>query len=68
VNIISNPNIKNKYKATNILFETKKKLSIYKLSKQIIESYENFLSNLHSYNYSNFKKKAESMASNYFLS
>lgn len=68
MNIISNPNIKNKYKATNILFETKKKLSIYKLTKQIIESYENFFGNLNSYNYSNFKKKAESMASNYNLS
>ena len=64
INIISNPKIKNKYEATNILLETRKKITIKKTMKLIISFYENFFSNLSTYNYNNFKEKAESMALN----
>ena len=62
INIVSNPNINNKYQATNILLETKKKLKIEEVINLIIFSYENFFVNLNSYNYVNFKKKADLMA------
>ena len=64
VNVISNPNINNKYQATNILLETRKKPSIKKIINLIISSYEKFFFNLNSYNYKDFKKKAEMMVSN----
>ena len=64
VNVISNPNINNKYQATNILLETRKKPSIKKIINLIILSYEKFFFNLNSYNYKDFKKKAEMMVSN----
>ena len=64
LNVISNPNINNKYQATNILLETRKKPSIKKIINLIILSYEKFFSNLNSYNYKDFKKKAEMMVSN----
>ena len=63
VNIVSNPNINTKYQTTNILSETKKKPSIKEIVNLIISSYEKFFINLHSYNYTDFKKKAELMAS-----
>ena len=62
VNIVSNPDINNKYQATNILLETKKELKIEEVINLIIFSYENFFVNLDSYNYVNFKKKADLMA------
>ena len=64
MNIVSNPNINNKYQATNILLETKKKLKIEEVINLIIFSYENFFINLDAYNYVNFKKKADLMALN----
>ena len=64
LNINSNPIIKKKYKATNIYHETKKKKIIFKIINLIIMSYKKFFLNLSSYNYSNFKKKAELMAIN----
>ena len=64
INIISNPCINNKYQATNILLETRKKPSIKKIINLIILSYEKFFFNLNSYNYKDFKKKAEMMVSN----
>ena len=64
INVISNPNINNKYQATNILLETRKKPSIKKIINLIILSYEKFFFNLNSYNYKDFKKKAEMMVSN----
>ena len=64
VNVISNPNINNKYQATNILLETRKKPSIKKIINLIILSYEKFFFNLNSYNYKDFKKRAEMMVSN----
>jgi len=64
VNIISNPNINNKYQATNIFFETKKKPKIKEIINQIIISYEKFFIDLNSYNYMSFKKKADLMSLN----
>ncbi len=64
VNIVSNPNINNKYQATNILLQTKKKPKNEEIIDLIISSYEKFFVNLNSYNYVYFKKKADLMALN----
>jgi len=64
VNIVSNPNIKSKYQATNILIETKKKPEIKEILDLIIASYEKFFFDLNLYNYEHFKKKADLMALN----
>ena len=53
-----------KYQATNIFLETEIKPSIREIMDKIVFSYENFFLNLNSYNYLNFKKKAELMAIN----
>jgi BirA family biotin operon repressor/biotin-[acetyl-CoA-carboxylase] ligase len=65
INIISNPIVNNKYEATSIFLETKKKPSVKEIIKLIIASYEKFFFNLKSYNYINFKKKADSMSLNF---
>ena len=62
INIISHPIISNRYQATNIFFETKMKPTTEEILKLIITSYEKFFSDLNSYNYLSFKKKADSMA------
>ena len=64
VNIISNPEINDKYQTTNILLETQKRPMIKEMIDLIISSYEKFFINLNSYNYKHFKKKAELMALN----
>ena len=64
INVISNPDIDNKYEATNILSETKKKPEIKEIVDFIILSYEKFFIELNLYNYKNFKKKADSMVLN----
>ena len=64
VNIVSNPKINNKYQATNILLETKKKPTIKEIIDLIISSYEKFFIDLNSYNYGHFKKRANLMALN----
>ena len=64
VNIVSNPNTKSKYQATNILLETKKKPKIKEILDLIIASYEKFFVDLNSYNYKHFKEKADLMALN----
>ena len=64
LNIASNPFIKNKYKATNILNETNKRIPLIKIEKLIISSYEKFFENLDSYNYKDFRKQVELMALN----
>lgn len=64
MNIISNPYINDKYKTTNILLETKKEPKIEEVINLLISSYENFFVNLNSYNYINFKKRAELMVNN----
>ena len=64
VNIVSNPDINNKYQATNILLETKKKPKINEIIEMIVSSYEKFFINLNSYNYEDFKKKADLMVLN----
>ena len=64
INIISNPDIKTKYQATNILFETKKKITINEIVDLLIKSYENFFYNLKSYNFINFKAKVDLISEN----
>ena len=62
LNIVSNPNINNKYQATNIYLETNKKPSILEIVNLIISSYEKFLVNLDSYNFEKFKIRAEKLS------
>tara|TARA_B100000029_G_C17583282_1_gene960352 strand:- start:1129 stop:1716 length:588 start_codon:yes stop_codon:yes gene_type:complete len=62
VNIISNPNINDRYQATNILSETKKKPNVDELISQIVLSYEKFFEEISSYSYAKFKEKANSLA------
>ena len=64
VNILSSPNISDKYQTTNILLQTKKKPKIEEIIDLIITSYEKFFIDLNSYNYVHFKKKADLMALN----
>ena len=64
INIVSNPKINNKYQATNIFLETKKKTTIKEIIDLIISSYEQFFIYLNSYNYEHFKKRANLMALN----
>ena len=64
LNIVTNPNIKNRYKATNILAESKKKPKIEDIIDLIVITYENFFVDLNSYKYLDFKKKAETMVMN----
>jgi len=64
LNLISNPIIKNYYEATNILFETKKKISLIEINNLIISSYENFFIDLNFYDYKNFKKEADFLSIN----
>ena len=63
LNVVSDPKINNKYQTTNILLETKKKPKIKEIINLIISSYEKFFYDLHLYNYTDFKKKAELMVS-----
>jgi len=65
INIISNPSISNRYKATNMFLETNKKLSVRDIINNIILSYKNFFIRLNSYNFEKYKKKAELMSLNY---
>tara|TARA_B100000029_G_scaffold492282_1_gene553371 strand:+ start:406 stop:990 length:585 start_codon:yes stop_codon:yes gene_type:complete len=64
LNIVSNPEIHDKYQATNILSQTKKIPKIEKIIDLIIASYLKFFTNLDSYNYMDFKKKADLMSLN----
>ena len=54
INIISSPNINERYKATNILLETKEKPLVKNIINQIIFSYKKFFLNIDSYKYENF--------------
>ena len=64
INIVSNPNINTNYEATNIFLETKKKPTTEEIINLLITSYENFFRELDTYNFINFKMKAESMSVN----
>tara|TARA_B100000686_G_C16194382_1_gene667416 strand:- start:9 stop:593 length:585 start_codon:yes stop_codon:yes gene_type:complete len=64
INVISNPNTNYRYGTTNILLETNENPKLKELINLIISSYENFFLNLNSYNYSDYKKKADLMAMN----
>ena len=58
INIVSSPNFKDKYQATNIFLETKKKPLISDIVYLTISSYEKFFYNLKTYRYKDYKKKA----------
>ena len=62
INIVTNPNINEKYQATNIFKESNKKPNIEEINELIISSYEKFFNEINSYNYINFKKKAALMS------
>ena len=62
MNVVSNPKIIDLYEATNILFETKKKINIKTIIDLIIISYEKFFKVLNLYKYENYKNKAETMS------
>ena len=62
LNIISNPDVNNKYRATNILSETEKKPKIKEIIDLLINSYAKFFVDINSYEYVNFKKKADLIA------
>ena len=62
MNVVSNPKIIDLYEATNILFETKKKINIKTIIDSIIISYEKFFKVLNLYKYENYKNKAETMS------
>ena len=62
MNVVSNPKIIDLYEATNILFETKKRINIKTIIDSIIISYEKFFKVLNFYKYENYKNKAESMS------
>ena len=64
LNVLSNPKLTKKYQATNIFVETKNKPPMKKILQYIVKSYENFFTNLSSYNYEYYKKKIETMAIN----
>ncbi len=64
INVISSPNLNDRYKATNIFSETNKKININEIVDLIIFSYENFFKKLNSYNYKNFKKRADLISVN----
>ena len=64
MNIVSNPNINNKYQATNILLQTQKKPKIQEIINLIVSSYERFFNELNLYDYINFKKRVDSMIVN----
>ena len=59
MNVTSNPKVIGLYEATNILFETQKKINIKKIIDFIINSYEKFFKDLNLYDYENYKNKAE---------
>ena len=62
LNIVSNPNINDGCKATNIYIETNIKPPIKEIVNLIIYSYEKFLVNIDSYNYEHYKKKADKLS------
>lgn len=63
LNIVSNPDVNEDYKTTNILSETNINPKIIEIINHLKKSYENFFTNLESYKYEDFKKKANMMYS-----
>ena len=62
INIVSNPNINTNYEATNVFLETKRKPTTEEIINLLTNSYENFFRELDTYNFINFKMKAELMS------
>ena len=63
INLVSHPCVKEKYETTNIFIETNKKLTSEQIKDKIISCYEKFFISLKTYEFIEFKKKAEHMAS-----
>ncbi len=61
INLVTNPDLKKPYKATNIFLETGNKPQIIELINILVLSYEKFFNNLNSYNFKNYKKKVDLM-------
>ena len=61
INIVTNPDLKKPYKATNIFLESGSKPQVIELVNILVLSYEKFFNNLHSYNFNNYKKKVDLM-------
>ena len=64
LNVVSNPKIRGEYQATNIFKETSKKPKIRDIVKLTISAYKKFFANLNSYNYLQFKNKANLISLN----
>jgi BirA family transcriptional regulator, biotin operon repressor / biotin---[acetyl-CoA-carboxylase] ligase len=62
LNILSNPKFNDKYKATNIFNESKKKPTNVEVVKKIVISYENFFKDLKNYSFKEFNKRSNSIA------
>ena len=62
LNILSNPKFNDKYKATNIYNESKKKPTNIEVVEKIVISYENFFKDLKNYSFREFKKSSNSIA------
>ena len=62
LNILSNPKLNDRYKATNIFAESRKKPNNIEVLKKIVFSYENFFKDLKNYNFGEYLKKSNSMA------
>ena len=62
LNILSNPKLNDRYKATNIFAESRKKPNNIEVLKKIVFSYENFFKDLKNYNFGEHLKKSNSMA------
>ena len=59
INIDSSPIINGEYEATNIYYESNKKPTIEELIQNLTFFYEEFFNDIKSYNFINFKKKAD---------
>ncbi len=59
INIVSNPDLKMHYQATNILSETKKKPKLDEIIKAVVKSYEKFFNELNTYSFQYYKKKVK---------
>ena len=62
LNILSSPELKVQYKATDIFTESQKKPNKNEVLKKLVISYENFFKNIKNYNFNEYKTKSNSMA------
>ena len=62
INILSNPKIEDTYQTTNIFHETNNKPTIKEIIDLLTNSYVSFFCDLSSYNFMNYKMKADLMS------